>query len=143
MPSISLNRPTQQPTLSIQNPLPQILHTPSGLALIELQGSVLSEQTSHQVSTAINLGRLVFPADDSSQTSEWDGKRVFLFVGKHQRMAGEVKKLGKAIAVVRKSRREGAGEGEVEVEEIVRFKMIFAHRPEPMGAEQKLVGEGE
>lgn len=61
-------------------------------------------------------------------------------------MAGEVRKLGKAIAVVRKAaQREGAGdesgmEGEVEVEEILRWKIVFGNRPEPMGAEQKLVG---
>jgi chromosome transmission fidelity protein 8 len=133
MPAISLNQAHGQDLLR-SNPLPEILHTPSGLALLELQGSVLSD---HEISEAINLGRLVFPADDFSQSTAWDGKRVFLFIGKHQRMAGEVKKLNKAIAVVRR----GAQDDEVEIEEIVRYKMIFAHRPEPMGAEQKLIVE--
>lgn len=139
MPTVSLNCPTQKEDSKFENPLPQLLHTPSGLALIELQGSVLSDTSQHSISEAINLGRLVFPPSEVSSSTEWDGKRVFLYVGKHQRMAGEVKKLGKAIAVVR--RREGGEEGEVEVEDIVRFKMVFASRPEPMGAEQKLVGE--
>lgn len=66
-------------------------------------------------------------------------------------MMGEVRKLGKAMAVVkRRERREkkkgmememegereddGDEEGEVlEVEAIVRYKIVFRERPEPMG----------
>ncbi|CRK47401.1 hypothetical protein BN1723_016745, partial [Verticillium longisporum] len=49
-------------------------------------------------------------------------KRVYLYVGPHQRLTGEVKKLPKAIAIVRK--KDGAsngpdGEEQLEVAEIV------------------------
>lgn len=65
-------------------------------------------------------------------------------------MAGEVKKLSKTIAVVRRRQRneggfagggEGKGEEELEIEEILKWKVVFGNRPEPMGAEQKVLGE--
>lgn len=72
-------------------------------------------------------------------------KKVYLYVGKHQRLTGEVKKLPKAMAVIR--RREGTGvlgdeedgyrerSEELEVVDIVRWKILFAGRPEPVGGE--------
>lgn len=69
-------------------------------------------------------------------------KRVHMHVGQHQRLTGEVRKLPKAIAVIR--RRENrmlensAGtymeEGEnLEVVAIVKYKILFSSRPEPVG----------
>ncbi|EGP92231.1 uncharacterized protein MYCGRDRAFT_30903, partial [Zymoseptoria tritici IPO323] len=87
---------------AVDNPLPQLLETPSGLAIVELQGSVLSEEQESGAVQALSLGRLVFPAAEHGENSDWDGKRVFLFIGKHQRMAGEVKKLSKPVAVMRR-----------------------------------------
>lgn len=62
-------------------------------------------------------------------------KRVYLYVGKHQRLTGEVKKLPKAMGIMRK--REGVGNGieELEIMEIVRHKIVFSQRPEPVGNE--------
>ena len=66
-------------------------------------------------------------------------KKVYLYVGRHQRLVGEVRNLGKAMAVVRK--REGAGKGggtesaereELEIAEVVRWKVVFGGRPEPV-----------
>lgn len=62
-------------------------------------------------------------------------------------MTGEIKKLPKAIAILRKSEKSLAdamdvdGEGssghgaseELEIAEIVRYKILFASRPEPVG----------
>ena len=69
---------------------------------------------------------------------------MYLYIGKHQRLTGEVKKLTKAIAVVRKresTEMEGAAAGreggeELEIVEIVRWKISFAGRPEPVGGEE-------
>lgn len=61
-------------------------------------------------------------------------KKVLLFVGQHQRLTGEVKKLAKPVGVLR--RREGDGEGReeaLEIVDVVRYKILFAHRPEPIG----------
>lgn len=76
---------------------------------------------------------------------DWDGKRVFLFIGKHQRMTGEVKKLAKPLAIVRRRRPDSADDDssvtgdEVEIAEIAYFKILFTHRPEPMGGNQEEV----
>ena len=73
-------------------------------------------------------------------------KKVYLYIGKHQRLTGEVKKLPKAMAVIRKreveggqgaeEEAEGAGGEELEIAEIVKWKILFAGRPEPVGGEQ-------
>jgi chromosome transmission fidelity protein 8 len=77
-------------------------------------------------------------------------KRVYLYVGKNQRLTGEAKRLPKAIAVVRKrdarvsdkmeldskeillEGAESSGE-QLEIMEIVKYKILFASRPEPVG----------
>jgi len=74
-------------------------------------------------------------------------KKVWLYVGKHQRLTGEVKKLPKALAVIRKKKVEEEGhemvvdgngeEGssqDLEIVEIVKYKIQFSLRPEPVGA---------
>ena len=75
-------------------------------------------------------------------------KRVHLYVGKHQRLTGEVKKLVNPMALIRRrseaEKGEGAmdlekevegkeGEEELEIVEVVRWKILFSSRPEPVG----------
>lgn len=62
-------------------------------------------------------------------------KRVHLYVGQHQRLTGEVKKLPNPVAVIRKrDNGEAIADGEeLEIAEIVYFKIIFSSRPEPVG----------
>ena len=141
----------------ISNPLPTLLQTPSGLALLELQGTInlpehdgedaVASPQNHGVTTAQQtpIGRLTFPEYDAKDpaSTAWM-KRVYLYVGKHQRLTGEVKKLPKAIAVIRKradgpngngDEMEGVVEGhaELEIVEIVKYKILFSTRPEPVG----------
>lgn len=70
-------------------------------------------------------------------------KRVYLYVGENQRMVGECKKLGKPFAVVKRreagedvrmggAETEAAGE-ELEIVEVVKHKLVFSGRPEPVG----------
>jgi len=163
------------------NPLPNLLQTPSGLAIIEIQGTVntpdteVSEYSSDAGAngTETPVGRLVFPLYDPSLGSEdksWM-KRVYLYVGKHQRMTGEVKELAKPLAVLKaqtpsmytkdpeKGDRTGTKrlpvrmDGVVEsdsgskesartadslvIADIIRFKILFASRPEPVGQEEE------
>ena len=47
-------------------------------------------------------------------------------------MTGEIKKLAKPLAVLRKAEGEGKEDGQVEVVEIVRYKLLFGSRPEPV-----------
>lgn len=135
------------------NPLPQLLQTPSGLALLELQGTINlpaaeEEGSQHQQQQPhIPIGRLDFPdyrpdsiTFDASSTA-WM-RRVYMYVGQHQRLTGEVKKLPRAVGVVRRRQQQGGGGSgddgsdraeELEVVEVVKYKIVFSSRPEPVG----------
>jgi hypothetical protein len=154
MPSIPVHPPAKLREggfAGSANPLPQLLCTPSGLALVELQGTInlpppvdlldTSNENPNVLSQETPIGRLVFPGYSRANPPEntaWM-KRVYLYVGKHQRLTGEVKKLPNPTAVIR--RREctqgkikvlGDVE-ELEIVEIVRWKILFSQRPEPVG----------
>lgn len=62
-------------------------------------------------------------------------KTVHLYVGKHQRLTGEVKKLANPVAVIKKREAgETKSEGEeLDIVEIVYWKILFSTRPEPVG----------
>ncbi|KAI9770718.1 MAG: hypothetical protein M1840_002968 [Geoglossum simile] len=152
MPSVPLHPPPKQRegfSLDSTNPLPQLLRTPSGLALLELQGTINlppidlleTDELPNATSQETPIGRLVFPEYSPANPPEntaWM-KRVYLYVGKHQRLTGEVKKLPNPTAIIK--RRECAkgmvgGSDEVEeleIVEIVRWKILFSQRPEPVG----------
>lgn len=137
MPTIPLHTsPAQTAVTKSTNPLPQLLKTPAGFAILEIQGSINLSPASPSTAT-IPIGRLVFPdhsADEPSENKSWM-KRVHLYVGQHQRLTGEVKKLANPVAVIRKrDSGEATSEGnELEIAEIVYFKIIFSSRPEPVG----------
>ena len=134
-----------------KNPLPHLLQLPSGLAILELQGTInlpdqiIQDDDAVPITGHTTIGRLVFPDYDpqDKNNTAWM-KPVYMYVGKHQRLTGEVKKLPKAIAVVRKKARElteGAMDvdhqeepvEDLEIVEIVKHKIIFSSRPEPVG----------
>ncbi|KKK22810.1 hypothetical protein AOCH_002212 [Aspergillus ochraceoroseus] len=126
MPSVPLHpRASASPVGAspLHNPLPQLLRTPSGLALLELQGTinvpsqeipaiedefaVASENTHGPNATTSEtpVGKLIFP-DYSPQTpddTKWM-KRAYLYVGRYQRMTGEVKKLQSLLLSFRSDR---------------------------------------
>lgn len=102
--------------------------------------------THEQFSQQTRIGKLVFPdysASDTASNTAWM-KRVYLYVGQHQRLTGEVKKLPKPMAVIRRrdTQRDAPADGQVEVGveeeleivEIVRWKILFSSRPEPVGS---------
>jgi chromosome transmission fidelity protein 8 len=138
--------PPDRASAPASSPLPQLLQTPSGLALLELQGEFnLPQGPDGEPVSSVEVGRVHFPDFDAAagpEDSEWM-KRVHLYVGQHQRLTGEVKKLPRAVAVVR--RREGGrvtqGSGgpvqeqgeSLEVIEVVKYKLMFSNRPEPVG----------
>jgi chromosome transmission fidelity protein 8 len=124
-------------TQMVASPLPQVLQTPGGNALLEIQGQV----NTPGISSAIQIGHLEFPDYDSTNPDDtkWM-KKVYLYVGKHQRMRGEVKKLLKALAILKRKTSNsistsvvGLNSEELEIAEIVKFKIVFSERPEPVG----------
>ena len=127
-----------EPRSHVDNPLPQLLQTPAGLAILELQGTihtpgVSEESDSAESIQATPIGRLVFPdyvKDDSSESQAWM-KRVYLYVGRHQRLTGEVKKLANPMAVLRRIQSAATGD-ELEIADIIYYKILFSSRPEPV-----------
>jgi hypothetical protein len=80
------------------------------------------------------IGKLMFPdySVHNPDDTKWM-KRVYLYVGRYQRMTGEVKKLPRPIAVLQKYQGNEDGDAEeLEVVEIVRYKIFFKSRPEPV-----------
>lgn len=159
---IPLHTSVDRSITTLENPLPKLLQTPSGLALLELQGTINLPEPDledDEISNAPDssgqthqtpIGRLIFPEYDPANPddTEWT-KRVYLYVGKHQRLTGEVKKLPKAFAIIsRKDNKstpqtdgdvpmQGEDSGtvdELEIVEIVKWKILFSTRPEPVGA---------
>ncbi|KAL9067599.1 MAG: hypothetical protein Q9161_006788 [Pseudevernia consocians] len=137
MPTVPLHiSPVDTAVAKSTNPLPQLLQTPGGLAILEIQGSI-NLPTASSSSPTISIGRLVFLdyiTGGSPEDKSWM-KRVHLYIGQHQRLTGEVKKLPNPVAVIRKRESgEAITEGdELEIAEIVYFKVIFSSRPEPVG----------
>lgn len=154
MPSIPIHPPSPPTTPAhTENPLPQLLHTPSGLALLEIQGTIHFPAPTASSPPSTIVGKLVFPyynpdTNDPSDT-KWM-KRVYMYIGKGQRMTGECKKLVNPIGVMRKrEKRDGGGDGEgdvdmegvegaaskeeeLEIVEVVRYRIVFSARPEPI-----------
>ncbi|KAJ5585537.1 uncharacterized protein N7459_005337 [Penicillium hispanicum] len=135
------------PSYPVTNPLPQLLQTPSGLALLELQGTInlpaTESENDHDAMTNHSppvdsashetpIGKLMFPdySPQNPDDTKWM-KRVYLYVGRYQRMTGEVKKLPRPIAILQK-RPSSTETEELEVMEIVRYKVFFKNRPEPV-----------
>ena len=145
MPSVTIHPPgnSEGSRSFTGNPLPELLQTPSGLAILELQGSIhmteVSDAPNDDASTngqSTTVGRLVFPdysKDNPSDSRSWM-KRVHLYVGRHQRLTGEAKKLANPMAIIRRRdavQSGGSGE-ELEIADIVYYKIIFSSRPEPV-----------
>lgn len=143
MPSIVLHprRGEQEFPLSAQEQaLPPLLQTPLGLALIEVQGS-LNLTAPREGEDLTDLGRLEFPLlssvddDAASREGPWT-KKIYFYVGQHQRLAGELVKLPKPFAVLRRRECSDAVQElngsveEVEIAEIIRWKLFFGGRPE-------------
>ena len=143
MPTVPLHpRPIEgvEARSHVENPLPQFLQTPAGLAILELQGTIhipdFSEESDGVESgQTMPIGRLVFPdyvKDDASESQAWM-KKVYLYVGRHQRLTGEVKKLVNPMAVLRRIQ-SAAAEDELEIADIIYYKILFSSRPEPVSS---------
>ncbi|KIV97797.1 hypothetical protein PV10_01504 [Exophiala mesophila] len=152
MPSIDLFLDGRDPGIDSigSNPLPYTLQTPSGLAIVEIQGTIHTPMSTAQTDTLSSqatsntpIGRLEFPFYENGDQSEgkWM-KRVYLYVGKHQRLTGEVKKLPKPLGVLRKrpvnavtssSQVADESSGDLDLVDVIKYKLLFSGRPEPVG----------
>lgn len=139
LPRPPISSSAQTTTTSLDSPLPPILHTPAGLALLEMQGTInLPHRHDQNIPDQTSIGRLVFPGYDPDERLNTWTKTVHMYVGQHQRLTGEVKKLAKAIAIIRKKIDSTKTEVDekpetLEIVEIIKFKILFSQRPEPVG----------
>ncbi|KAL8946313.1 MAG: hypothetical protein Q9222_007269 [Ikaeria aurantiellina] len=150
MPTVKLHHPDPNRGSSrdiSHNPLPQLLQTPSGLAILELQGTInvppISDEHDEEtmaVHPPTTVGKIVFPTyrpDDVTESKAWM-KQVHLYVGRHQRLTGEVQKLSTPLAVIRRKPNgditgsSGEETEELQVAEIIYYKILFSSRPEPL-----------
>jgi len=147
MPAVNLQTAIVHSSESnaVSNPLPHLLQTPSGLAIMEIQGTIHgphtlpSDSASSDSAVTTKLGRLEFPLYDALDKSDtkWM-KKVYLYVGKHQRLTGEVKKLAKPLGIIQKANSGVSDSGtnmnsDLEIVEVVKYKLLFSGRPEPVG----------
>ncbi|EWC48809.1 hypothetical protein DRE_00114 [Drechslerella stenobrocha 248] len=144
MPSTPVHLPDALAASANTNPLPQLLRLPTGLAILELQGDINypdSAETDHNINFT-TVGNLIFPDATPESTDPKHLKRVWLYIGKHQRLTGEVKALPKPLGVLRRKELHsdagtimGGQDGvELEIVDVIRYKIIFSKRPEPVGA---------
>jgi chromosome transmission fidelity protein 8 len=144
-PSVSAEKATvTAPSIPANNPLPTLLQTPSGLAILELQGTINVPSSPNDDEDIVSpsmkidpaaifetpIGKLMFPAYSAlnPDDTKWM-KQAYLYIGRYQRMTGEVKKLPRPIAVLQK---HPSGGEELEIVDIVRYKIFFKSRPEPV-----------
>ncbi|KAI5306850.1 hypothetical protein KEM56_006791 [Ascosphaera pollenicola] len=138
MPTVPIHLPDTRPERRVNqngsfNPLPSLLQTPSGLAIIEMQGTInLPLSALNKIEADIEagghsdapaqfetpIGRLIFPdyrgKDTPADDKGWM-KRVYLYVGQNQRMTGEVKAIPKPLAVLRRVERNVDDDNDVEM----------------------------
>lgn len=122
MPTANLSKVAYPPERCLTTPLPQLLQTPSGLALIEIQGTIIIGKHKLTSSGGFELENAGNDAegDDSmdvdgeddtismAHLGEFDfsdiengGTEVVLKLGKFQRLRGKVVKLKAPLAVLR------------------------------------------
>nr|POE96393.1 chromosome transmission fidelity protein 8 [Quercus suber] len=146
MPTVNLHPPSKDSQRPKEfGSLPRLLETPSGLAILEIQGTINTPAYAGS-GESVAVGQLTFPLHKPELNGHDDVawmKRVYLYVGKHQRMTGEVQKLPRPIAIIQKRQNDEAAEADggddLEIMEIVYYKVLFAHRPEPVGAANDVI----
>ena len=125
------------------SPEDNIISTPFGLSLLEIQGDLnlpiqaptgVTEVDLHsetiqnfikvdEIYDAVKCGHLQFDPLDPS--------RVTLFIGKSQRLLGSVVKIDPPLAVLRIPLKDGE-EKNMDIVDIVSKKLIFKQRPLPI-----------
>lgn len=116
---------------------------PAPSAPLEEEGTGDNMEIDHSISHETPVGRLVFPdiMNENDKKNNSKSQRVYLYVGKHQRLTGTLKKLPKPLGVIRRrnpnERETDAGDGEwvgkeLEIVDIVEWKILFSNRPEPV-----------
>jgi chromosome transmission fidelity protein 8 len=145
MPVAVLNKKLQSNIAGGESILPLTIQTPSGLALLDIQGTIRIGNKALTGKGGLGLESQSGDQEDDTgaleHVGEFDfsgvmagGSEVLLRVGKSQLMRGKLEKLKKPVAVLRiESDEQITTEDEVkqiDVIEIVYYKLAFATMPE-------------
>lgn len=145
MPVAVLNKKLQSNAASDGSVLPQTIQTPSGLALLDIQGTIRIGNKALTGKGGLGLDSQSGNSEDDNgaleHVGEFDfsgvlagGSEVLMRVGKSQLMRGKLEKLKKPVAILRiESDDQITTEDEVkqiDVVEIVYYKLAFATMPE-------------
>lgn len=124
--------------------VPSILKTPTGLLLIEVQGTLHIGQKA-----LVSSGSLGLDANETVSKASHDligvfdfselekgGKEIVLNVDQHQRLRGKIVKLKDPIAILRTDAISDSTNPdeppEIPIVDIVEFKAVFSNMPEPI-----------
>lgn len=114
---------------SVESPLPQFIQTPSGLALLEIQGKLNLPAHNDGYNGKHEIGTL-----------NMSDKTAWLWIGNHQRMEGKIVELTPPLGILKRADNYkdtnnlgGNPDGSaVEFVDVIRHKIVFNTRPEPM-----------
>lgn len=152
MPSTQIDFSGANKLLNLENPEENLISTPYGLAILEIQGELNlpnspPDSTSNRDSEymenfvkidtiydAVKFGKLVFDDNDKSIAT--------LFIGKSQRLLGKLEKLETPLAVLRipndhkdasfSDNKEVLNEEKIKIIDVIKKKLIFKQRPLPI-----------
>ncbi|CAN6674913.1 hypothetical protein TRVA0_072S00122 [Trichomonascus vanleenenianus] len=135
----------------VPNRFPEVLHTPSGIALVEIQG-IINVNDKPLLGSELDLAKFEgYQSDDDDITpgvirkhlgqfdfSKFDKGEVTLEVGDNQILRGKVAKLRTPLAVLEMSSSTASSSQDqnanttIPIVEIIRHKITFSLRPEPL-----------
>ncbi|EGV60374.1 hypothetical protein PSN45_001864 [Yamadazyma tenuis] len=133
MPSVNLNYSQILPGLKDPAPGPEVISTPFGRSLLEIQGVLnvpkeksagLEYITVDDIHEAVKFGKLRFDEKDKS--------KVTLLIGNSQRLVGTMANLDTPLGLLKIPCNEDGSQSQIDMVDIIRKKIIFKHRPLPI-----------
>lgn len=146
MPTAILQKNVQDYVFAGKSKYPPIIETPSGIALLEIQGTInINDRalTAGSVSDLSNgldnfnpyLRRKIGKIDFSNH----ENGEIVMEVDEHQRLRGKITKLKQPLGLLKLNKDDDNTVGndenaeiEIPIVEIITHKVVFATRPEPL-----------
>lgn len=140
MPSVDLDYSAVKPILNNTVAGDDIITTPFGLTILELQGVLnLPKEAANNDNNAIKVegtydavkfGKLHFDENNKS--------KVTLYIGNSQRLEGSIESLNPPLGVLKiptpanSENADNEQNGPVSMIDIIKHKLVFRHRPLPI-----------
>lgn len=131
MPSKTLNYDDAHKSLTAETT--HTLTTPLGNAILEIQGELVLPEEKPDGLTEEEAAKYV-PLEDPNTHAirfgklEIEGNKAVLYIGKTQRLIGDIKDVQPPLALLKFN----GEDGEVQVKDVIKKKIIFTGRPLPI-----------